>query len=358
MAPCLRLLSVLKRGMASAVKISPDRLRARCGVACGPATKEELVLNPRGDKLERVRGLALAFVAACLLALPGCQTTPVRQDGRINALIMLIEFEGIEGLRHWERELDRRQLTALVQVQDDVLERWPDDFRRLVSKGHVISGLHAQTPFWDVSYEEQLRLMKRAQDAVRRLTGRPMRVFGSRYFAYDANTLKAADALGIEYVLARGTAGERAVVYAPQEYRARVISVSNVPFKEMGSGSLCDYSLWARGSTDEDFAAVLDRVVGLRPSDLILVSHAYLGGTKLRWWRSYETALSRPEVAWRSFDDWLRAAEVARVPIAQIPVNREVMYVAPKPAVALEQLEDIPGVRRTERATDTTGVCQ
>ena len=94
-----------------------------------------------------------------------------------------------------------------------------------------------------------------------------MRVFGSRYFAYDENILRAADALGVEYVLARGTAGERATVYAPREYKAKIISVSNVPFGEMGTGSLCDYSLWARGSTDEDSANVVDKVLARRPSD-------------------------------------------------------------------------------------------
>jgi len=29
---------------------------------------------------------------------------------------MLLEFERIEGLRHWERELDQRGLTALIPV--------------------------------------------------------------------------------------------------------------------------------------------------------------------------------------------------------------------------------------------------
>ena len=271
---------------------------------------------------------------------------------------MLIKFEGIDGVRHWERELNRRGLTALVQAQENVLRQAPEDFRRLASRGYVISGIYAETAFWDVPYAEQFRLMNEVKRAVESATGHTMRVFGSRYFAYDADTLKAADALGIEYVLGRGTAGERAVIYAPREYRARIISVSNVPFKEMGSGSLCDYSLWARGSTDADFASVVDRVITRRPSDLILVSHAYLGGTKLKWWRSYEVALARPEVVWRGFDNWVRAVKVVDIAYADIPVNREVKYVAPKPAVPLEQLEDIPGVRQPSAASDKLGVCQ
>jgi hypothetical protein len=304
---------------------------------------------------------AIVAVLASLIMLSGCRSAAPAlqaQAPRTNGLIMLIEFEGIDGVRHWERELDRRGITALVQAQDDMLNKWNGDFRRLASKGYVISGIYAETAFWDAPYEEQFRLMQRVKATIENLTGRPMRVFGSRYFAYDANTLKAADALGVEYVLGRGTAGERAVVYAPREYRAKIISVSNVPFKEMGSGSLCDYSLWARGSTAEDFASVVDRVIAMRPSDLILVSHAYIGGTKVKWWRTYEAALARPEVAWRGFDEWLRAVKVVNLAYADIPVNREVKYVAPRPAVPLEQLEDIPGVRQQPGPTRKLGVCQ
>jgi hypothetical protein len=91
---------------------------------------------------------------------------------------------------------------------------------------------------------------------------------------------------------------------------------------------------------------------------MILVSHAYLGGTKIRWWRTYEAALARREMAWRGFDDWLRATRQIASANADIPVNREVKYVAPKPAVPLEQLEDIPGVRQAARGADGFGVCQ
>lgn len=302
-----------------------------------------------------VRALLACLV---LLALAGCQSPPVSQGAPTNGVVMLIEFEGIDGVRHWERELDARRLTALVQAQDDILRKYPEDFRRLAAKGYAISGLYAEIAFWDVPYEEQLRLMRQVKETVERLSGRPMRVFGSRYFAYDANTLRAADALGIPYVLGRGTAGERAIVYAPRETRAKVISVSNVPFKEMGSGSLCDYSLWARGSTDKDFAWVVDQVLKRRTSDLILVSHAYLGGTKVKWWRTYEEALGRPEVAWRGFDDWLKTVKEVRLPLAEVPVNREVKYVAPKPAVPMEALEDLPGVRGMAPAAQPFGVCQ
>jgi hypothetical protein len=272
---------------------------------------------------------------------------------------MLIEFEKIEGIRQWERQLDRRGLTALVQAQHNVIAEYPKDFSRLALKGYPIAGLYAEKAFWDVPYEEQLARMREVKDAIEKTTVvKSMRVFGSRYFAYDQNTLRAADALGVEYVLARGTAGERATVYAPREYKAKIISVSNVPFGEMGTGSLCDYSLWARGSTDEDFANVVDRVLARRPSDMILVSHAYLGGTKAKWWRTYEKALGSNDVQWRRFDDWVKAIQVVVLPFDEIPVNREVKYDAPKPAVPLDRLEDLPGLKSESPMKSDEPLCQ
>jgi hypothetical protein len=135
-----------------------------------------------------------------------------------------------------------------------------------------------------------------------------------------------------------------ATIYAPREYKAKIISVSNVPFAEMGTGSLCDYSLWARGSTDRDFAAMLDKVIVSRQTDLILVSHAYIGGTYQGWWQAYEKALARPEVKWRPFDEWVHAVKVNAMPVADIPVNREVKYDTPRPAAPLENLQLLPGL--------------
>jgi hypothetical protein len=282
-------------------------------------------------------GIAIIFVSLIYVTF-GRAETPT------NGLIMLIEFEKIEGVRHWEHELDQRGLTALIQAQHNMLNEYPKDFERLATKGYSIAGLYAEKPFWNVPYDEQYARMREAKEAVEQITRKPMRLFGSRYFAYDENTLRAADALGIEYVLDRGTAGALATTYAPREYKAKIISVSNVPFAEMGTGSFCDYSLWARGSTDQDFAALVDKVIASRPSDLILVSHAYIGGMAAQWWRTYENALARNEVKWRGFDEWVRSVKVSELPYAEIPVNREVKYEVPRPAVPLEKLELLPNL--------------
>jgi len=266
----------------------------------------------------------------------------VRAQAPTNGLIMLIEFEKIDGIRHWERELDQRGLIALVQAQNNVLKEYPDDFARLAAKGYTISGVDAEKPFWDMSYDEQLARMRAVKQSVERITHKPMRVFGSRYFAYDENTLRAADALGVDYVLGRGTAGALATIYAPREYGAKIISVSNVPFAEMGTGSLCDYSLWARGSTGKEFGSVIDKVLASGLSDLILVSHAYIGGLYADWWRVYEVALSNKHITWRPFDQWVASVKINARPLAEIPVNLEVKYDVPRPAVPLEKLERLP----------------
>jgi hypothetical protein len=288
----------------------------------------------------------LALIAAAVIAGMGLAGA-ARAQTPTNGLIMLLEFERIEGLRHWERELDQRGLTALVQAQSSLMQKYPDDFARMASKGYPIAGIDAEKPYWDMPYDEQLARMRKAKDAVEEITHKPMRVFGTRYFAYDENTLKAADALGVAYVLGRGTAGALATIYAPREYKAKVISVSNVPFGDMGTGSLCDYSLWARGSTATDFAAMLDKVLVSRQADLILVSHAYIGGTYQGWWQAYEAALARPEVKWRPFEEWLGAVKVNAMAFADIPVNREVKYDTPKPAVPLDKLQILPGLGST-----------
>ena len=281
-----------------------------------------------------------AILIAMTVAVAG------RAQTATNGLIMLIEFEKIDGVRHWERELERRGLTALIQAQYNVLKEYPTDFARLATKGYPIAGLYAEKPFWDVPYDEQYARMREAREAVEQITRKPMRLFGSRYFAYDENTLRAADALGIEFVLGRGTAGALATIYSPREYKVKIISVSNVPFAEMGTGSFCDYSLWARGSTDQDFSVLVDKVITSRPSDLIFVSHAYLGGTSVQWWRTYENAMARSEVKWRGFDEWVQNVKVRELPYAEIPVNREVKYEVPRPAVPLEKLELLPNLFR------------
>ena len=263
---------------------------------------------------------------------------------KINGLVMLIEFEHIDGVLQWEKELDNRSINALVKVQDNVLKEYPEVFKRLSDKGYEIAGGYDIAPFWGMPYAEQYTYLKEAQGLVKEVTGKDMRVFGSRYFAYDENTLKAADELGIEYILARGTKGVEAVIYAPEEYDVKVISVSNVEFEEMGKGSLCDYSLWARGATYEDFKLALNDAIKRSPESMIVVSHAYLGGTRQDWWNIYEEVLSSSKIEFVGFEDWLLNVLVVEMPNKDIPINKEVKYDTPSPAMPIEEMAPVEGL--------------
>lgn len=270
-------------------------------------------------------------------------------NSKINTMLMLIEFEKIDGVLQWEKELDKRNLTALVKVQDNVLEENPEVFKRLANKGYEIAGGYDKAAFWNMSYDEQYKYLKESKDLVEKITGKEMRVFGSRYFAYDETTLKAADALGIKYILGRGVNDVEATVYQPKEYKVKVISVTNVDVGEpMGRGSLCDYSLWARGADAKEFGKIFDQSVAKKPTNMILVSHAYLGGTRLEWWKEYEKALASDKIVWNGFDKWLEKQKIVNLPNDEIPMNKEVKYVNPNPAKAMEDYEAIPGIENNK----------
>jgi len=249
-------------------------------------------------------------------------------------MILLIEFEETQGLLNWAKELESRNMTAVIQVQHNIVGEHCDVIKNLSDRGFEISGLYAAEAFWDKNYTFQYEKMAEVKNKIESCTGKKMSSFGSRYFAYDETTLKVADELGIKYVFARGTTGARATIYKPEEYNVKIIAVSNVPSKELGTGSLCDYSLWARGENPDSFKKIA--ISSLKSNDkIILVSHAYLGGTKLRWWEAYQEVLDKSKVKWLSLDEF--AIVDYELPNAKIPVNREVKYEVPKPEVPLEE---------------------
>ncbi len=268
-----------------------------------------------------------------------------KDDKKINGLLLLSENTGdISGYYKWEEEMDRKNLKAIIKPERFVLEKYPDYFKKLADKGYEVATGYGEAPFWEMPYEEQFKIMKEYKEFAEKIIGKPIRIFSSKYFAYDENTLKAADALGISYILGRGT-GVKAVIYSPKEYKVKIILVSNLVFEDMGSGSLCDASLFQRGSTAEEFKQVLDDSFNENPQDVVLVSHVYIGGTRVGWWEAYESTLNSPKVSWLSFDTWVKKTKKLAMPYAQIPYNTEVKYLEPKPAVALDQIELIPELK-------------
>lgn len=255
----------------------------------------------------------------------------------IEGMFVLIDHGEVKGLKHWSDEFGRRGMPAVIMVSEGVLDSNYNLVKDLSDRGFEIGGQCGRGPFWNEPYDYQYEEIGRVKNKIESFIARPVRIMNSENFAYDENTLKVADKLGVEFVLGRGIAGARAVIYKPDEYNVRIISVSNVPSKGMGTGSLCDYSLWARGESPDDFKNILS---GLKEDKVVLVSHTHLGGAKLYWWKVYQNFLDDNIVAWKSLDEFV--TNPVMMPNAQIPLNTEVQYKKPEPIIALEQEHDLP----------------
>ena len=119
-------------------------------------------------------------------------------------VMLLIEFEGTEGLENFVYEMNEREIPGLLMVSAEFVEDNCDLIKTLHDYSIEVTGVYPEKPLWDVSYEEQYDIMSDTKSRVEACTGVSMRAFSSRYFAYDENTIKAAEALGIPYVRARG----------------------------------------------------------------------------------------------------------------------------------------------------------
>lgn len=255
---------------------------------------------------------------------------------QIEGLFLLLDHGNIKGLSHWADELARRQIPAVITVEEHMIDSNSGVIRNLSDRGFEIGGGMEQS-FWDEPYEYQYEKISSINDNIQSCMHKPMRILGSKYFAYDEATLQVADKLEIEYVLARGTAGARAVVYKPYEYHTKIVSVSNVPSKGAGTGSLCDESLFSRAEAPDDFRKIL---FGLTVDKIVLVAQTHLSGVKLNWWNVYQELLNANIVTWKSLDEF--ATNAIELPNARIPINREVKYITPKPKIPLEQEPEYP----------------
>jgi hypothetical protein len=261
----------------------------------------------------------------------------VKNVAQIEGLFLIIDHANVKGLRHWVDEFERRGMPAVIQTNEYMVTEQGDMIRGLTDKGFEICGSYNEQPFWDKPYDFQHEVMSRIKDTVETCIGKPMRIFGSKYSAYDEVTLKVADELGVQYVFARGAAGARAVVYKPKEYTVTIVSVSNVPSKQLGTGSLCDQSLWSRGASPDDFKEIL---FNLEEDRVVLVAQTHLSGVKLYWWNVYQEFLDADIVAWKSLDEFVINPTV--LPNEHIPVNTVVQYETPQPRIPLEKETDYP----------------
>jgi peptidoglycan/xylan/chitin deacetylase (PgdA/CDA1 family) len=260
-----------------------------------------------------------------------------KKGGQIEGMFLIIDHGNVKGLNHWTDEFERRGMPAVIQTNEQMVTEHGDIIRNLSKKGFEICGAYNEKPFWNEPYRFQYEVMSRIKDKVETCTGKSMRIFGSKYSAYDEMTLRVAHELGIPYVFARGAAGARAVVYKPKEYNVILVSVSNVPSKHLGTGSLCDQSLWSRGAAPDDLRQIL---FNLKEDRIVLVAQTHLSGVKLYWWNIYQDFLDAHRVVWRSLDEFVSHPMI--LPNTEIPINTEVQYLIAQPKIPLEQEPDYP----------------
>ena len=262
-------------------------------------------------------------------------SNPKQTDG----MLLVLDRQNVRGLKHWADELTRRNMPACIVIEKVMAEQYGSLIQEIAEREFEVGGIYNGRPFWNEPYNFQYEEIRIIKDKIESRTGKPMRIFGAKYFAYDENTLKAAEALGLKFIFARGAAGTKAVLYKPEEYGVQILSVSNIPatMTEMGTGSLCDESLWSRGESPEGFKGIL---FGLKEERIILVAQTHLSGVKLHWWNAYQDFLDADIVNWNSLDEFTSSPVV--LPNARIPINTEVKYMEPNPKIPLEQEPDYP----------------
>jgi len=259
-------------------------------------------------------------------------------ENKPRGIMMLIEYKDTDGLVNFVNELNSRGIYSLLSASPDFIEENCDVIKTLLDYKMDIVSQNPEGSFWDVSYEEQYQAIKNAKDKIEACTGEPLKVISSRYFASDENTVKAAEQLGIPYVLARGTAGTEAIVFKPEEYNVRIISVSNIPSIEFEYGSLCDYSYWVREGTPEDMRKQL--VESLGNNKITPVSHTNIGGFKKQWNDMWLNFFDEIDIEWQSLDDFASADII--LPMWRIPSNKNTPYTPQqRPLIPYEEEEDV-----------------
>ena len=256
--------------------------------------------------------------------------------GKAKGLFRVLRWDA-RGSMHWAEELKRRRIPANFNADEKQLDKDSGLVREIGTMGFELGGSYDEAPFWNESYAAQHEKVTRVKDKLEAVTGKPLRSFSSKYSAYNEDTLKIAEKLGIKYLFGRGTAGARAVVYKPREYAVRIISTSDVPLKDMGGGTLADGSIWSRGGTPDDFKKILFSV---KEDKITLVAQAQLSGAKLHWWNVYQEFFDADLVDWKTMDDF--ASDPAVLANAEIPVNTDIQYTKPQPRIPLEEEVDFP----------------
>lgn len=254
-------------------------------------------------------------------------------------MMILIEYQDMSGLVNFINEMYKRGITGLIYSGPEFVEENCEEFKKLLNYNIEIMGAYTKDPLWGIPYEDQYTALKDVKERIEACTGQPVRILSSKYQASDENTAKAADELGVPYIVARGTTDTEATVYQPEEYRVKILSVSNIPSIRFKYGSLCDYSYWVRGGTPDDMLNELAN--SINNNKITPLSHTRIGGIKTQWLDMWLNFFDNYEVNWVSLDEIMTAD--AALPFWQIPQNRNAPYTpeTEQPIKELEEEEDI-----------------
>lgn len=285
-----------------------------------------------------------AIIVGVLLLLTGeyflinkyfCKETTTEKSPTPQAMMLLIEFQNTDGLVNMVNDMKERNVKGLLMVSGSFIEKHADILKEILKTGVVeIAPSYDPEPFWGMSYDEQYTIISEMIENAQTYLGVTPRVISSRYMASDENTVKVAQALGIEYITARGTTELATTIYKPEEYDVKIISVSNIDVPEFKYGSFCDYSFYERNGSPEDMETQYKRAI--QNKKFMAVSHTYIGGYKERWNDMWHRLWDNYEVDWVDLDT-LGSVD-KEMPMWQIPVNKNAPYTPEKirPAVSYE----------------------
>ncbi len=263
------------------------------------------------------------------------------------AMMLLIEFQNTDGLTNMINDMKERDVKGLLMVNGNFIEKHAEVLKEIMKTGVVeLAPSYDQEPFWGMSYDKQYEIISDMIENAQTYLGVTPRVISSRYMASDENTVKVAQALGIEYITARGTTELATTIYKPNEYDVKIISVSNIDVPEFKYGSFCDYSFYERNGSPEDMETQYKRAI--QNEKFMAVSHTYIGGYKERWNDMWHRFWDNYEVDWVDLDT-LGSVD-KEIPMWQIPVNKNAPYTPEKirPAISYEEEENVTNPCKVE----------
>jgi len=257
------------------------------------------------------------------------------------------------GLLNIVSQMKERNISGLLMVTPEFVNANCEVVKESLKYGNIeLVASNVGAPFWNVPYEEQKARIVEMFDGIKNCTGFRPRIISSRYMASDSNTIKAAEDLGIPYITARGTTGDKATVYQPEGYKVKILSVSNIPLVTFEYGSLCDYSFYERGGTPEDMKPELMRATepltgkekawfGQYPR-ITPVSHTYIGGNLKQWNNMWLEFWDSKKVEWVTLDKFMAKPDWT-MPLWQIPINMNNPYTTEKirPLTPYEEEEKV-----------------